>query len=328
LNRWFIFKRRSGLKVDAETTSVNNALAEATLAASATRGPISAARAVPEITSQAAAAVKLYTRDTGTAAKAVLEQMKNAATRSAAAAAAVAAAESPAADAVFLGEADNTKYKEKDIFRFYSNAAKKDVLKIGDPLAGRWLALTAPFPITDEEDGVKYPSIEHYMAGMRFKLASANPKWAWATFSEEGTIHQEFARERLVKLASEGVTAPEGSGVSKMLPESVDGKLIDDEITKVKTEIRPAALKKYKFDDAKWAAIKDKVLRTALEYRWTHDARFHTIVEAARKQKKVLLYYSLGTQDTGGKFNEQTGKIEGANKAGKLIMSLASFPGY
>ena len=64
-------------------------------------------------------------------------------------------------------------YSPNELFQFDIDSALQDKLKIGDKGAARWLAPMAPFPIPDPEDAAQiYPSMEHYIAGMRLKLAS------------------------------------------------------------------------------------------------------------------------------------------------------------
>jgi predicted NAD-dependent protein-ADP-ribosyltransferase YbiA (DUF1768 family) len=81
-------------------------------------------------------------------------------------------------------------------------------------------------------------------------------------------------------------------------------------------------------DEARWATIKDEVLEDAITQRWTKDARFRRIVEAARDRGKYLLYYTPGASvsNMGGHRVPQTGVIEGENRVGKIIMSLAGYP--
>jgi predicted NAD-dependent protein-ADP-ribosyltransferase YbiA (DUF1768 family) len=73
--------------------------------------------------------------------------------------------------------------------------------------------------------------------------------------------------------------------------------------------------------------MKDQVLRDALTQRWTRDARFRRIVEAARDKGKVLLYFTPGTftSNVGG-IRRADGRIEGENRMGKIIMELAGYP--
>jgi predicted NAD-dependent protein-ADP-ribosyltransferase YbiA (DUF1768 family) len=193
------------------------------------------------------------------------------------------------------------------------------VLGIKDKAAGQWLAPTAPFPITDpEDDTVKYPTMNHYLAAMRFRVASDKPELAASIFGTEGTIHQKFLRTRLL----------ETEGGTKALPEKRDKELLKQEAIEVREAIRPSAFKKYKatFDEARWATRKDEVLREGVRQRWETDARFRKIVEAARDKGKTLLYYAPGANSTNlGGVRKADGRIEGDNQLGKIIMELAGF---
>jgi predicted NAD-dependent protein-ADP-ribosyltransferase YbiA (DUF1768 family) len=212
-------------------------------------------------------------------------------------------------------------YASGEIFQFYGEASTaKDQLGIKDKGAGRWLSPSAPFPIQDKdgETVVEYPSIDHYLAGMRTKLATNKPELAVSVFSREGTIHQRFLNDRL------GMT----NGGTKQLTEEEDHDIWKAEIAAVKLAMGAAALKKYKavVDEAKWATEKDRVLEDALTQRWTRDARFRKIIEAARNLGKTLLYYSPGaTTNLGGKHSKNSGRIEGGNKVGKIMMKLAGY---
>jgi predicted NAD-dependent protein-ADP-ribosyltransferase YbiA (DUF1768 family) len=210
-------------------------------------------------------------------------------------------------------------YAEGEVFLFYSKAAtKKDVLGIKDPGAARWLAPSARFPIEDED--TVYPTVDHYIAGMRVKLATDKPELAKTLFSREGTIHQKALTDRLA-LSNAG---------TKPLSEEEDARLLEAEIAAVKDAMRTPYLKRYKatVDEGKWATVKDEVIDEAITQRWTKDARFRKIVEAARERGKYLLYYTPGstTSNVGGVRSVATGKIEGENKIGKVMMELAGYP--
>jgi predicted NAD-dependent protein-ADP-ribosyltransferase YbiA (DUF1768 family) len=94
--------------------------------------------------------------------------------------------------------------------------------------------------------------------------------------------------------------------------------------------MRPPFLKRYKatVDEAKWATVKDSVLEEAITQRWTKDARFRKIITAARDRGKYLLYYTPGssTSNMGGVRSLQSGRIEGENRIGKIMMKLAGYP--
>jgi len=89
-------------------------------------------------------------------------------------------------------------------------------------------------------------------------------------------------------------------------------------------------VKKYKglFDETKWASAKDAALREGLAQRWEKDARLRKIVEAVRNQGKILLFYTPGAVTNMGGVRKDDGTIEGDNKVGQILMSLAKFPGF
>jgi predicted NAD-dependent protein-ADP-ribosyltransferase YbiA (DUF1768 family) len=219
-------------------------------------------------------------------------------------------------------------YNAAEVFQFYRNASKKDVLGINDFGAGRYLAPSGPFPIEDPDDPtVQYPSVEHFMAGMMIKHASDKPELAKTLFARAtdrnkgiGSIHQKFLLERQIASNAAG---------GKPLTEDQDQDFIRRESEAVKDAMTPAALSRFRvtIDKAAWATAKDAFLEEALRQRWTKDARFRKIVEAARNQGRYLLFYSPGanSQNLGGTRGND-GIIKGENKYGKIIMQLAGYP--
>lgn len=222
---------------------------------------------------------------------------------------------------VTAGVGEKKTFAPAMVFQFYPDASVKDVLKVGDPDAGRWLSLIAPFPIKDEETGVVYPSVEHFYAGMKYKLATDKPALATSVMSQQGTVHQKYLRQRQEET---------GAG-ARALSSDRDWTLLKEEGAEVKRQSRPEAIAKYgaMYNDAAWLAAKDDVLRTALAYRWKHDKRLRAAVEGARKANKYLLYYtgSASGSELGGK-RTMEGLIDGANKVGKILMELANFPAF
>lgn len=210
-------------------------------------------------------------------------------------------------------------YATGELFQFFDSAAEKDVLKIGDKTAGQWLSPSAPFPIDDPAaDGVTYPSLDHYLAAQRWRVASSTPDIATSVFSNEGSIHQEFLRQRLL----------ESEAGKKPISDKRNRELLKAESAAVRDAIRPTAFKKYKsvFDEAQWAVQKDDILMEGLRQRWETDARFRKIVEAARQKGMTLLYYTPGSNASNlGGVRKNSGTIEGENKMGKMIMELAGF---
>jgi predicted NAD-dependent protein-ADP-ribosyltransferase YbiA (DUF1768 family) len=335
LNRWFIFKRKRQESIAAAVVAENAALGSPANAANAKAKANAPANAVANanVKSNAApnkgrsAALKANAQANAAAATAIQEAEASNNSKGASAAEPQANAQpfSPAKTvAVAPGPAApaGRTYAEGEVFLFYSKAAtKKDVLGIKDPGAGRWLAPSARFPIEDPEDKTVYPTVEHYMGGMRAKLATDKPELGKSLFSREGTVHQKFLADRLA-LTNAG---------TKPLSEEEDARILEAEIAAVKDAMRTPYLKRYKatVDEAKWATVKDGVIDEAISQRWTKDARFRKIVEAARDRGKYLLYYTPGstTSNVGGVRSLATGRIEGENKIGRVMMELAGYPG-
>jgi len=100
-----------------------------------------------------------------------------------------------------------------------------------------------------------------------------------------------------------------------------------EELKEVHNEMRAVAMKKWKatFDQAKWDGVKDDLLKEAVRQRWEKDARFRTIVEAAKQQGKTLLFYTGSASSEYGGKRTQEGYLEGENKLGKAMMEIAGF---
>ena len=103
---------------------------------------------------------------------------------------------------------------------------------------------------------------------------------------------------------------------------------LEKEAKEIRSVLTKTSLNKYKivaYED-KWDLMKDEELKKALEYRWKHDQRFHDTVEAARTARKYLLYSTkTAPLELGGKRSIKTGKIEGENKVGRMIMEIAEY---
>jgi len=210
------------------------------------------------------------------------------------------------------------KFAPNDIFRFGADVPISDSLKIGDTAAGRWISPTAPFAIPDPNDeSVKYPTIEHYMAAMKIQLATDKPEMAKTLMSEKGKIHQDFATKRRIQ--------------SPAKESAADFNLLAEEATEVRKKSAKAFLTQSGVKITKeqdWISNKDTILRSALQYRWDNDKRFHDIIEACRNQLKYLLYstsVSNTASDLGGTRDIKTFMIKGENKMGKIIMEIAGF---
>lgn len=216
------------------------------------------------------------------------------------------------------------KFSEAEIFRFGTEARQVD-LGIKDDTGktdlniSRWIGLAAPFPIPDTSaSDIKYPSIEHYLAAMKLKLASNRPDLANTLMGVNGKIHQEYINKRRT-----GSIKYESPG---------DFELLVKETADIRTHMTKTYLNQQRprvvFDDTKWIPIKDNVLFDALKYRWEHDRRFKNTIEAARNAGKYLLYstkIAAVASEFGGTRSIKTGIIEGDNKVGRFIMEIAGF---
>ena len=313
LNRWFIFKRTMEKVADV----VREVARPNTLVA-----------AVPSVRKSK---IKVVNKLLGPAdvAAVVQEESKeevpqgpiSAAANASVANASVAAQVQPMRTVPVASEAGpkvSQTYAPGEVFQFYSRAALQDKLKMGDKGAARWLSPSAPFPIKDGD--VTYPSLEHYVGAMMYKLATNKPDLAVSLFARDGSIHQEYVRQRLT----------ETNGGTKPLAEDRDYEMLEHESKDVKAAMKGTTVKKYKgvFDETKWATVKDDVLRDGLAQRWETDARLRRVVEAVRNQGKILLFYTPGAITNLGGIRRDDGTIEGDNKMGQILMNLAKFPGF
>jgi predicted NAD-dependent protein-ADP-ribosyltransferase YbiA (DUF1768 family) len=219
-----------------------------------------------------------------------------------------------------VGANGKRQYAPSEVLQFYQESPAMDRLKINDKYALRYIAPGTPFIITDPVTATEtYPSIEHFMGAMRYKVATDKPGLAQALFSPTGRIHQKFLRQRD---SEKGV----GAG-AKELTADRDAELLMEEIKEVHAEMRLTGMKKNgaKFDEAKWNNVKDDLLDEAVRQRYTKDSRFRTIVEAAKQQGKVLLFYTGSANSEYGGKQTKDKYIEGENKLGKAIMKIVGF---
>ena len=219
--------------------------------------------------------------------------------------------------------ARDKKFSEIEVFRFGVDARQVATLNVKDdkgkkdPNVARWLGLAAPFPIPDPDDpSIKYPTIEHYLAAMKLKMASNKPDLAKSLMSTTGKIHQDFALKRRAEAVKQ--------------ESARDFELLAEEAADVRKKMTKTYLNQYRviFDENKWIPIKDKTLMDALKYRFDHDKRFKDTVEAARNAGKYLLYstkIAAVASELGGTRDISSGTIVGENKIGRFIMELAGF---
>ena len=217
------------------------------------------------------------------------------------------------------------QYDSAEVLQFYLESAASDKLKLADKFAQRWLAPGSHFPIKDPDPrsaGETYPSIEHFMAGMKYKIGTNKPSMAQSLFGSSGKIHSDFKTR---------ANAEKGVGVgAKQLSDDRQAELFADEIKEVHRESSQQAMKKWNASFTaegldRWNKVKDELLENAVQQRWTGDARFRKIVSAAKDQGKYLLFFTgSASSEYGGKRTKE-GYLEGENKLGKAIMKAAGF---
>jgi len=188
LNRWFIFKRRG----DGLVPDVDGAVIEEAVAAEAApvveeditiaKQPSAAVLAVPSVKK-----VKNKPKVGVLPSKAVAEEDIPP----------IELQVEPAMGAI-LPDIDRT-FDNIEIFRFGPDVPANNMLGLKtaggkkDEYIGRWMSLAGRFPIPDPEDeSITYPTIEHFLAGMKIKHASNKPQLAKEIMSTTGSIHRAF----------------------------------------------------------------------------------------------------------------------------------------
>lgn len=224
------------------------------------------------------------------------------------------------AETILPKNAEDRTFEVNDLYQFHIDAPVVDKLGLGDPGAGRWLAPISRFPIYDGDD--EYPSLEHYIAAMKYKYGAKRsdgtevPQLAKGLFGQAGTIHQRALRYQSVQTGDKDPTDEQLSSY------------LSQEMSDIQKQLRPAGFKANKvvFDEAAWLQHRDEVLREGVKQRWENDARFRRALEAIRKQGKYLLYYTgaSGTSDLGG-IRRVNKKIDGNNRLGRVMMEIAGF---
>jgi predicted NAD-dependent protein-ADP-ribosyltransferase YbiA (DUF1768 family) len=215
------------------------------------------------------------------------------------------------------------KYTLAKVFKIYETSGETDKhLTLPEKFASyasRHMAPNAPFRIVDTTDATdprEYPSITHFLAGMKLKYASAQPQQA-TVFTRDGSIHTSFLAERMAKQ----------KGKAQAISKKAHNELIMAETNAVKTqEARLLGTPAVGFDESKWAPTKEKLLRAAITQRLTNDKWFCVIALAAHDQGKLLLYVDEDASERGSDLGGMllSGKLSGQNRYGFLIEELVT----
>jgi len=216
-------------------------------------------------------------------------------------------------------------YKLNELFQFYISADIKDYktsLGLDDTEAAKWLDPAAPVDIEDPETKIVYPTINHFIAAMKYKIGTNMPNLAESLFSSaHGTIHAKYLRKHSAE--AKGGKLPIAK-YWKLLAEEKEEVLLESSVTQ-----KNEGMQKYDgliFNEGAWFQEKDGILELALRQRWEKDARLRKIVEAVRNKGKILLYYTGDhTGSELGGFLTKFKTIDGENKLAVLLMKIAGF---
>jgi hypothetical protein len=212
------------------------------------------------------------------------------------------------------------RYAATEVINFYTDAGLNDKLGIKDPGFARYLAPSTYFSIPDQDDPkVTYPSLEYYIAAMKYKVATNKPEFAKTLFSRDGSLFYKYVNRR----------TEETKAGAKKLSDDREIAILKDETVDIRKETTSAGFKRNKavFNEVAWNEQQDALLRYAMTYRYDKDPRYRKIIEAARAQHKYLLYYtpSGAASELGGRRRANDNRIEGQNKIGKMMMEIAGF---
>ena len=305
LNRWFIFKRVSGSEIQLDTEHDEEDVEDVPIESSIDKS-IDVSRAERARASQI---LKMDSDKEGKSRSRANIQL----------------ADGDSIDApVAVTEPEAVKkYTVDKVFRVGETAVLRDQLKIAKPNAARYLApiqYTNIIDTIEDDNGVAvdviYPSIEHYILGMKFKHAVNRNDLAIKIASINGSIYTKYKNKR----------DSEKRG-TKDITDTRKHELLLEELAELHKATNPSELKLYgvKFYEDAWSRIKDKVLREGLEQRYRTDKMYKDIIDAARSKDMYILYSSYDNNTELGGKHVKDGSIAGGNKVGRMIMEIARF---
>ncbi len=315
LNRWFIFVRRSSGRAE-----------QAAVAAAVVEGAGNAAAAVvgqvePSAAAAAASGEEGRMMRMGEALPAPPSGSLAEALETAGGAEAEAAGAAVSQERTIPAEGTARKYAATQVFIVSQDAAEGDLKKMEiGPFPGRYLHTSRLFNIPDQEDPtITYPSVEHFLAAMKYKKATNKQARAVQLFSNDGKIHREANEARLTKQYALG----------RELNAKEDYAMMKAESEKVRDAVMPSGFKAEgaTFDEGAWVREKDRALEYALAYRYKHDAKFRKGVDALKaKGIYIINFMKTAANELGGFMDPATGFIKGGNKVGRFIMRIAGYP--
>jgi hypothetical protein len=306
LNRWFIFVRRGSGKAEQAVAAAAVAAEGAGEAAAQMVEQVGPSAAAEEVGRVMTLGDALPAPPSGSLAEAIEEAGSGGAVSQ---------------ERTISAEGTARKYAATQVFIVSPDAAEGDLskLEIGS-FPGRYLHTSRLFNIPDQEDPtITYPSVEHFLAAMKYKKASNKPARGASLFSNDGEIHRLINESRLTKQYALG----------RELNAKEDYAMMKTESEKVRDAVMPGGFKSQgaTFDEGAWVREKDRALEYALRYRYTHDAKFRKAIDGLKgKGKYIINYMKTAANELGGFLDPATGFIKGGNKVGRFIMRIASYP--
>jgi hypothetical protein len=287
LNRWFIFKRRRLIGLDAELGPTGLPAAKAPGAAAVAEA-VSAAKAAEE-----------------EAAESVVEEVspRTEATDEEADSASPETAESEPE----LSVADGPIY----LFSHRSASAKKAELKelgIKNKDWRRYLSTYTPFAFTDRMDrSITYPSLEAALASAKLQVASSKPALGPQLFDINGKIHQAIIAEE--KALGDGITNDQRMEIAAK------------EAKEIRAAMKSSALKAVgikKIVEEAWAEQREEIIVDYVRQRFEGDVQFKEILAALAAKKARLVFNSASSGELAGNVSEE--EITGDNLYGRALM--------
>jgi hypothetical protein len=174
----------------------------------------------------------------------------------------------------------------------------------------KWLSLMIPVNIPDEEDPKTiYPTIEHFLAGMKYKLFSNQPEKA-GLFQTTGFYGTSLAQ---LKVAAQAKAKKYYDLLTEQLT-LIKKNLVGDKKTVFKQKTDSGLF---------WKDEKMRLLKYALGVRLEKDTDFQAVLQKVKGERKYLLSTGAVEPDFNGEFKQR--KIVGENKLGKALMELVDY---
>jgi SAM-dependent methyltransferase len=174
----------------------------------------------------------------------------------------------------------------------------------------KWLSLMIPVNIPDQEDPkAVYPTIEHFLAGMKYKFFSNQPEKA-ALFQITGFYGISLSQ---IKIAAQ-------TKAKKYYD------LLTEQLTLIKKNLigdKKTAFKEKADSGLFWRDEKMRLLKYALEVRLEKDESFQAALQKVKGERQYLLSTGAVEPDFNGVFKQR--KIVGENKLGKALMELVDY---